>query len=290
MHRDEVPVDAGLVGRLLRSQLPYLAGQALTPVASSSTDHAIFRLGDDLAVRMPRIAWAAGQAALERGWLPRLAASLPVALPEHVASGRPGESYPFDWSVVTWLPGRPAGPSDRSSEPLVDDLAQFVCALRALDAPGAPARAPHQRGGVLAEHDVAVRASVAELGRRIDGAATLRAWSESVAAGPASSQVLSHGDLLPGNLLLRDDRLSAVIDWGGLGAADPAVDLLPAWNVVDAPRRTRLRQALEADEETWTRGRGWALQQAVLALPYYWDTNPVMVAQASYALEQVLAG
>ncbi len=118
----------------------------------------------------------------------------------------------------------------------------------------------------------------------------LRVWDEAVEAGTPAAQVPSHGDLLPGNLLVERGRLVAVIDWGGFALADPPLDLLPAWNAFDAQRRVRLRDALEVDADTWARSRGWALQQAVLALPYYWDTNPGMVRQASYAVSQVLEG
>jgi aminoglycoside phosphotransferase (APT) family kinase protein len=127
------------------------------------------------------------------------------------------------------------------------------------------------------------------LGDRIDSTAAPRVWTEALEAAPPEERVPSHGDLLPGNLLLEHGRLTAVIDWGGLSRSDPAVDLLPAWNVFDRRRREQLRAALGVDVDTWARSRGWALQQAVLALPYYWDTNPAMVRQASYALSQLVA-
>ena len=146
-----------------------------------------------------------------------------------------------------------------------------------------------QRGGVLEAHDTAVREAIRELGDRIDAAAALHVWTEATRAGSPENRVPCHGDLLPGNLLLEGGHLMAVIDWGGLAVADPAVDLLPAWNAFDRRRRERLAAALGVDEDTWARGRGWALQQAVLALPYYWDTNPGMVRQASYAVSQLLA-
>ena len=289
MHADEVATDADLVRRLLRAQFPDWAELPITPVASSGTDHAIYRLGERLAVRMPRIGWATGQAAVEREWLPQLADHLPVQVPEHLGSGTPAHGYPFEWSVVTWLPGRHADEGDRGSDALVDDLVRFVAALRAAyDDNGLAVRRPEQRGGALAAHDAGVRKAVTELGDRIDAAAALRVWTEALDAAPPEKAVVSHGDLLPGNLLLERGRLTAVIDWGGLSRSDPAIDLLPAWNVFDASRRQRLRVGLGVDDDTWARSRGWALQQAVLALPYYWDTNPAMVRQASYAFGQVV--
>ncbi len=287
MHADEVATDADLVRRLLRDQFPEWADLPITRVASSGTDHAIYRLGEDLAVRLPRIAWATGQAAIERTWLPLLARHLPVLVPEHLGAGTPAHGYPFEWSVVTWLPGRPVDVGEGASDALVDGLADLVHSLRELDGVGLPEKTPQQRGGALGAHDAAVRAAVAELGDRIDATAARRVWAEALEAATPKDGVTAHGDLLPGNLLLDAGCLAAVIDWGGLAVADPAIDLLPAWNALDASRRERLRGALGVDDDTWARGRGWALQQAVLALPYYWDTNPGMVRQASYAVSQL---
>jgi len=170
------------------------------------------------------------------------------------------------------------------------DLAAFVRALRRVDTTGAPARLPRSRGGPLAEGDEQARRSVAELGDRIDADSTLRSWEESLRASVWDGQeVWVHGDLLPGNLLVVDGRLSAVIDFGGLNVGDPACDLQPAWNVFAGGSRARFRAELEVDDASWLRGRGWALYQAASALAYYWDTNPGMISQATYALGQVLA-
>src|SRR6266508_5580920 len=166
----------------------------------------------------------------------------------------------------------------------------FVNALRQVDATDAHPRPPGGRGAPLAELDEQVRQSIAELGDRIDGDAALRSWEESLDASRwEGEEVWVHGDLLPGNLLVLDGRLSAVIDFGGLNVGDPACDLQPAWNVFAGDSRTRYRAELEADDASWSRGRGWALYQAVSALPYYWHTKPGMIRQASHALTQVLA-
>ena len=291
MHADEIKTDVALVRRLLAGQFPHWADLGIDPVASYGTDHDIYRLGDHLAARLPRIEWATKQAAKEAEWLPKLAPHLPLALPVQLAMGHPAEGYPFDWSVNTWLPGENANGTIDDLDQAAVDLAAFVHALRQVDATGAYPRPPHGRGGPLAEGDEQVRRSIAQLGNRIDGAATLRSWEESLNA-PAwdGEEVWVHGDLLPGNLLVVDGRLSAVIDFGGLNVGDPACDLQPAWNVFVGESRTRFRAELEVDDASWLRGRGWALCQAVSALPYYWDTNPGIIRQASHALAQVLAG
>ena len=282
MHADEIETDVALVRRLLAEQFPQWADLPIEPVASYGTDHDIYRLGDHLCARLPRIGWATAQAAKEAAWLPKLAPHLPLALPVQLAMGHPAEGYPFDWSVYTWLPGENANGTLADRQQAAVDLAAFVRALRRIDTTGAHPRPPHGRGGPLAEGDEQVRRSILELGDRIDGAATLRSWEESLnAAAWDGPEVWVHGDLLPGNLLVVDGRLSAVIDWGGLNVGDPACDLQPAWNVFAGDSRLRFHAELEVDDASWLRGRGWALYQAVSALPYYWDTNPGMIRQAS---------
>jgi aminoglycoside phosphotransferase (APT) family kinase protein len=289
MHADEIETDVALVRRLLSGQFPQWADLRTELVDSYGTDHDIYRLGDHLAARLPRIGWAGGQAAKEAEWLSKLAPHLPLAIPTPLALGRPADGYPFAWSVCDWLPGENANGTIDDLEQAAADLAAFVRALRGIDTAGAPPRPPRARGAPLVELDDAVCLSIGQLGDRIDGPAALRSWKESIDAGPwAGPEVWVHGDLLPGNLLVVDGRLSAVIDFGGLGVGDPACDLQPAWNVFAGRSRQRFRAELDVDDASWLRGRGWALCQAVMALPYYWDTNPGMVRQASHALQQVL--
>ncbi|WP_405142619.1 aminoglycoside phosphotransferase family protein [Sphaerisporangium sp. NBC_01403] len=289
MHADEIETDAGLVRRLLAGQFPQWADLPVDPVESYGTDHDIYRLGDHLAARLPRIGWATAQAAKEAEWLPKLAPHLPLALPVQLAMGHPAEGYPFDWSVYEWLPGKNANGTIDDLDQAAVDLAAFVTALRQVDTAGAHPRPRGARGAPLAENDEHVRRSIAQLGDRIDGAAALRSWQESLDA-PAwdGPEVWVHGDLLPGNLLVVDGRLSAVIDFGGLNVGDPACDLQPAWNVFTGDSRERFRAELAVDDASWSRGRGWALCQAVAAMPYYWDTNPGIIRQASNALTQIL--
>jgi aminoglycoside phosphotransferase (APT) family kinase protein len=290
MHADEIETDVALVRRLLAGQFPQWADLRIDPVVSYGTDHDIYRLGADLAARLPRIGWATKQAAKEAEWLPKLAPHLPLALPVQMAIGHPAEGYPFDWSVYTWLPGENANGTIDDLDQAAIDLAAFVKALRQVDTTGAPQRPHGGRGGPLAEGDAQVRRSVEQLGNRIDDAVALRSWEESLDASAwDGEEVWVHGDLLPGNLLVVDGRLSAVIDFGGLNVGDPACDLQPAWNVFAGDSRRGFRAELEVDDSSWLRGRGWALYQAVSALPYYWDTNPGMIRQASHALAQVLA-
>ena len=290
MHADEVETDVVLVRRLLAGQFPQWANLPIKLVDSYGTDHDIYRLGEDLSARLPRIGWATQQAAREAEWLPLLAPHLPLAIPVPVALGHPAEGYPHDWSVYSWLPGDNANGTIEDLDRAAVDLAGFITALRGLDTTGTHERAPLARGAPLVELDEFVRRSIVQLGQRIDGATVLRLWQESLDApvwdGP---ELWLHGDLLAGNLLVVDGRLSAVIDFGGLNVGDPACDLQPAWNVFEGASRALFLAELDVDDASWLRGRGWTIYQAVTGLAYYWNTNQGMIRQASHALAQVLA-
>lgn len=293
MHDDEVETDVELVGRLLAAQFPAWAALPLTPVPSAGTDNALYRLGEDLAVRLPRIHWATGQVEKEQMWLPRLAPHLPLAVPIPLAMGWPGEGYPWHWSVYRWLDGETV-----TRERLPDlgqaamDLTHFVSALHRIDPAGGPP--PDQfnafRGVPLATRDARTRAAIASLHGEIDADLATAAWDAALAAPAwAGPPVWIHGDLAPGNLLGIQGRLSAVIDFGCLGVGDPACDLIVAWNLLTAETRTIFRVALGVDDATWTRGRGWALSIGLIALPYYRGTNPVLAASSRHTISEVLA-
>lgn len=282
MHENELPTDAALVRRLLAAQFPEWADLPVEPVPSSGTVNALYRLGDEMVVRLPRMEWGAGGLAKDREWLPRLAPLLPVSIPVPLAHGTPAEKLPWEWGIYPWLEGEHP---DRDAD--AESLAAFVSALHAVRLDGGP---PARRGRSLAEvQDEDARAALRELDRSIDVAAATAAWEESLQApfwdGPP---VWVHGDLLPGNLLIRDGRLTGVIDWGGVGVGDPACDLVAAWGALSAGSREVFRRALDVDDATWARGRGWALSIGLIALPYYVDTNPVFAETARVLIREVL--
>ncbi|MBB4904553.1 aminoglycoside phosphotransferase family protein [Actinophytocola algeriensis] len=284
MHPDEAHIDTGLVRRLVAGQFPEWAALPVEPVPSSGTDNAMYRLGDDLSVRLPRIPGAADDVEREQRWLPRLAPHLPVTVPSLVTRGVPAEGYPHPWAVYRWLPG--ANPVTADDE-LAEELAAFVHALRKVPAADAPAAS---RGVPLAARDAETRAALARSADLVDTAALTRIWDEALRLpardGPPT---WLHGDLTPGNVLVRDGRLSAVIDWSCAGVGDPTVDLEVAWNLLPAPAREVYRAALAADEVTWLRGRAWALSIAIIQLPYYLETNPALAANSRHVLAAVLA-
>lgn len=292
MHAGEVHTDEALVKRLLAAQFPQWADLPILRVRSAGTDNALYRLGDDRVVRLPRIDWAIGQIEKERQWLPKLAPFLPFAIPVPLVKGKPGEGYPWEWAVYQWLEGESAsldGISDLSQ--MAVDMADFINALQRIDTANAPLAVEHDlRGAPLSTRDEDTREAIDALKDKIDSKLALMIWEEALQAPQWDKEpVWFHGDLLPGNLLVKEGRLHAVIDFSGLGAGDPACDLMLAWGLFSGESRTVFRNAIGVDAATWSRGRGHALSQALIFIPYYWDTNPIGVANAMRTVSEILA-
>ena len=294
MHPDQLDVDAPLVRRLLAAQFPQWAELPLEPVEPAGTDNAIYRLGEDLVVRLPSTPRTEATLEKERTWLPKLAPHLPLAVPVPVAEGAPTDGYPCTWSVYQWLEGENATVAPVADlEQAATDLAGFIAALQRIDAVGAPGPGEHNffRGEPLAERDAEVRRSLAALRDEVDVRAVTALWEAALAAPEwQRPPVWIHGDLDARNLLVERGRISAVIDFGSAGVGDPACDVMVAWKVLSADSRERFRGALSIDDATWERGRGWALSQGLGALAYYTpETNPVLVREARRWLPDVLA-
>ncbi|MER6761691.1 MULTISPECIES: aminoglycoside phosphotransferase family protein [Amycolatopsis] len=282
-----------LVRRLLAAQLPELAGLPLARLDPAGSDNVIYRLGTELSVRLPRGEWAAGQPEKEARCLPRLAPHLPLAIPEPIALGSPTEGYPWHWSVSRWLPG---SPPDIGGLPHPDqtaaELARFVAALHRIPADAALAPGPHNGfiGAPLARRDTETRVAIAETADVFDSSALTAIWDAALAAPPwPHPPVWVHGDLHPGNLLMADGRVSAVLDFGGLGVGDPACDALIAWTLLPASAREIFRAESGFDEDTWTRGRGYALCTGLNAYTAYAATNPRVAASTRHQITETVA-
>ena len=287
MHDGEVDIDAELVGQLVAAQFPDLSDLPISAVSSTGTVNAIYRIGDHLCARLPRVQEWAQDLDNELRWLPKLAPRLSLRVPEPVGKGHPASSYPFSWAIYGWIDGQPY------ADELVDDerhaardLAQFVVGLRRIDpVVGAP------RGGrkPLRELDAVTRAAIESARGVIDSDGATDAWQRALEA-PAwqGTPVWIHADLLRPNVLVQGGRLCAVIDFGGVGVGDPAADVIAAWSVFSQTGRGVFRGALDVDDGTWNRARGFALLQAAMIIPYYTETNPGFVALAKRTIEEVL--
>ncbi len=293
MHAEEVDTDASLVAQLLAAQFPHWANLPIERVLSTGTDNAIYRLGDDMCVRLPRIHWAVPQVDKEHEWLGKLAPHLPLAIPVPLAKGMPAQGYPWRWSVCPWLAGEVAT-IERIADPrqAATELAQFIEALDLVDPTGGPTPGPHNshRGVPLAMRDSATRTAIEKLDGIVDTEAATAAWEAALKTAPWDrAPVWIHGDLMPGNLLIDEGgRLSAVIDFGCLGVGDPACDLMAAWTLFSGESRKVFRAALSIDDATWARGRGWALSGALIYIPYYLNSNPAGVSTARHTINEVL--
>jgi len=295
MHPDQLTVPPATVRALVDAQFPVWRDLPIRRVAAHGTVNAIFRLGDRLAARFPLVRrdvddareWLAAEAAAARA----LAGRTRFRTPEPVALGEPGAGYPLPWSVQTWLPGTVATDEDPGeSVPFAHDLAEFIRGVRAMDT-GGRVFAGTGRGGDLRAHDAWLETCFQRSERLLDVPRLRRVWARmrQLPRGEAAD-VMNHGDLIPGNVLVSAGRLAGVLDVGGLGPADPALDLVAAWHLLEPGSRQALRDDLGSSELEWERGRAWAFVQAMGLVWYYVDSNPPMSRLGRRSLRRVLAG
>lgn len=291
MQAEELDIDVSLVGRLVATQFPQWADLPIKPVAVSGWDNRTFRLGEDMSVRLPSAEGYVLQVEKEHRWLPHLAPHLPLPIPAPLAQGVPGEGYPFVWSVYRWLEGETA-----TVERIADlrafatELADFLTTLQRVSPEGGPPPGPHSafRGGPLTTYDAETRHAIVSLEDVIDAAAATAVWEAALEATWNGESVWFHGDVAVGNLLVRDGRLAAVIDFGCSGVGDPACDLVIAWTFLSGESREAFRAGLPVDRATWARGRGWALWKGLITLAGFLNTDASKVGEARRVVGEVL--
>lgn len=258
-------IDAALVRRLLAEQHPQWADLSVAPVPHDGHDNRTYRLGDELTVRLPTDDAYVPSVGKEHRWLPLLAPHLPVEVPEPVALGEPSAAFPRPWSVRRWIPGETLDRAAVDHGPLARDLADALVALQSVGAAEGPGAGPEtfHRGGTLMAYDAEVREAAILLGVVADPVR-----ESALASRWARPPVWFHGDVAVGNLLVRDGRLCAFIDFGTFGTGDPACDLVVAWTLLDDGPRATFRERVGLDEDTWARARGWALWKALVTLAH----------------------
>lgn len=288
MHENEFEVDEDLVRALLKSQCPHWANLSLKAVLSSGTDNALFRLGTDYVVRLPRIDWAAESIDKEYEWVPKISQFLKIPISKPLFKGNPNKHYPWPWIVAKWNEGgNPKFEQKNEYELLAKDMAYFLNELHEIKLANGPSS---RRGTPLKKLDVDTRKAIDELAGEIDIQSVTALWDQlSSAPSWNKNLVWIHGDFLPGNILVQNNRLSAVIDFSDVGIGDPACDLIIAWSLFGSHSRKIFRESLKnIDEDMWARGRGWALSIALIMLPYYKNSNPVLTSLARRMIENVL--
>jgi aminoglycoside phosphotransferase (APT) family kinase protein len=292
MHADQLTVSRAAVRALVDEQFPEWARLPIRAVASEGTVNAIFRIGDRFAARFPlrgddadttrRMLVSEADAARE------LAGSTPFQVPAPVALGRPGPGYRLPWSVQTWLPGTTATEDDPgSSAGFAHDLAELIADVRGIDTRGRTFSG-HGRGGDLQSQDAWLETCFRHSQHLLDVPRLRRLWSGLRELPHDAPDVMNHGDLIPGNVLVSGGRLVGVLDVGGLAPADPALDLVGAWHLLDARTRPLLRDDLGCDDLEWERGKAWAFAQAMGLVWYYADSNPSMSRLGRRTLDRLL--
>lgn len=304
MHDDQLNVSLPTIELLVREQFPELTGP-IRLLPGSGTVNAIARVGDGVTARFPLRLEPADEVQsfleAEQAALAELAEVSPFPTPRPRGIGRPGHGYPLPWSLQGWLEGEDGWRADdlgwgTSSKPMAEDLPRLILALRAADTRGRVFTGTG-RGGHLRDHEAWMQVCLTETAALVDAAtlADLRRLWEQFRELPRSSSpdVMSHQDLIPGNILvgLREGhpRLVGVLDGGGFGPTDPALDLVSAWHLLESGPRQRLREALGCEDLEWERGRGWAFQQAMGLYWYYRTSNPPMSLLGERTLRRLLA-
>ena len=291
MHPDQLAVSLPMVRRLVDEQFPDWRALPVVHVDRAGTVNAIYRIGDRLAARFPLRdddpasvrRWLESEAAAAR----ELSGRTRFPTPEPVALGEPGVGYPLPWSVQTWLPGVPATDEDPGgSVAFARDLAELIRDLRAVDSRGRTFKGTN-RGGDLGAHDAWMDECFDRSSELLDVPELRRLWSVLRELPRAAPDVMTHGDLIPGNVLVQDGRLAGLIDVGGFGPADPALDLVAGWHLLDAAPRRVLREHLAIDDLEWERGRAWAFEQAMGLVWYYATSNPTMSALGRRTLQRI---
>jgi len=292
MPADRMNIDVPLVRRLVAAQFPHWADLPVRPVERGGWDNRTFHLGDAMTVRLPCARGYVPQVEKEQRWLPQLARHLPLPIPVPLAKGAPGEGYPWPWSIYRWIEGEAAARARIDSLPrFASDLARFLVALYGIDADGGPPAGPDNfhRGGSLGVYGGETRQALKILDGRIDTRTATEIWETALATAWRQRPVWVHGDIAAGNLLVKDGRLSAVIDFGSSGVGDPACDLAIAWTLFDRESREAFRAALPFDDATWARGRGWTLWKALIVMAGLAGTDPAQATESQRVLDAVLA-
>ena len=285
-------IDAALVRRLIATQFPQWADLPVKPVEAGGWDNRTFHLGAHMTVRLPSAAAYAPQVEKEHRWLPKLAPLLPLPIPIPLAQGTPAKGYPFSWSVYRWLDGETATAGRIPDlHRFATTLAEFLSVLYRIDPAGGPPPGPHNffRGGPLTVYDGETRQAIAALEGKIDTDAASAVWEAALTAAWHGPPVWFHGDIAAGNLLVKNGRLSAVIDFGTSGVGDSSCDLTVAWTLFEGRSREAFRAALELDDATWARGRGWALWKGLITLAEHMNTSPLEAGKARRVIDEVLA-
>jgi aminoglycoside phosphotransferase (APT) family kinase protein len=286
-------IDVVLVSKLIASQFPEWANLPITAVAESGWDNRTFHLGNEMSVRLPSGEEYERQVEKEQKWLPKIAPHLPLPIPAPIAMGMPSEIYPWNWSIYKWLDGVSANQLELTEDDLVTiaaQLAQFLIAFHKFDADGAPAPGLHNwwRAAHTSVYDADTRMLMETLKDFVDVDKAKSLWESALNSKWNKDPVWVHGDVASGNLLVKNNRLAAVIDFGCMGIGDPACDLTIAWTFFKGESRKIFKANMHLDEETWARARGWAMWKALFEISQLKDKSGAALVKQQQIIDAVI--
>ncbi|MED5017767.1 aminoglycoside phosphotransferase family protein [Paenibacillus chibensis] len=283
-------IDVTVVKRLIQEQFPDWSELEIKPVTNGGNDNRTFHLGNDMSVRLPSGEAYVPQVEKELKWLPILSKELSLPISTPLARGNPSKEYPFPWTVNKWIDGETLQLQNiHDLSQFAKDLGTFLNELQAIDTRGGPIAGKHNfyRGGNLAVYDPETRDAIKQNKDTLNGSLLNEIWELALNSTWVANPVWVHGDMAPGNILVKDGRLSAVIDFGILGVGDPSCDAAMAWTFFDAPSRKVFRNTLQMDEDTWNRARGWALWKALIT--YHSNrSSDKAIAEESYRIMKTI--
>jgi len=285
-------ITVDLVSRLIAAQFPQWADLPVRPVDEDGWDNATFRLGETMSVRLPSAEHYVEAVEKEHRWLPVLARELPLPIPVPLGMGKPGSDYPMPWSVYQWIDGDPVTDDNAADMcQFAADLADFLAALYRIDPADGPLPGQHNwfRGGPLDVYDDETQEELVALNGHIDTNLAAEIWQAALASTFDGPPVWFHGDAQPGNLLIENGRLSAVIDFGTCGIGDPSCDTTIAWTFLSGESSKIFKERLPVDSATWVRGRGWAVWKAMKVLVMELADDPEGAAFTKRVIEKIMA-
>ncbi|MEW9502886.1 aminoglycoside phosphotransferase family protein [Jeotgalibacillus marinus] len=283
-------INVDLVVRLINGQFPEWSDLEIRPVKFSGNDNRTFHLGEHMSVRLPSAASYVPQVEKEQIWLPILNKELSLPISTPLAKGNPSEEYPWPWSINKWLEGETLSQKNLNDlHQFARDLGTFLIELQSIDASGGPLAGKHNfyRGGSIAVYDEESRDAIENNKDTFNEHLLKEIWELALDSKWDSEPVWVHGDIAPGNILVKDGRLCAVIDFGILGVGDPACDATMAWTFFDKNSRKIFKNVLNMKEETWNRARGWALWKALITYNGYKNSNKA-IAEESYNVINII--
>lgn len=286
-----IVIDEILVKKLIKSQFPQWSNLEIKPVLQMGHDNRTFHLGDTMSVRLPSDECYAFQSEKEQFWLPRFLAHLPLEIPHIIKSGNISDTFPYPWSVCSWIEGETVNRSTVSDMvQLAKDLANFLVTFESLDCRNGPVAGKHNffRGGDLSVYDKETKDVLSNLPEDFDEQIIKEIWKIALESKWSKEPVWVHGDITPTNMLVKNGKLTAIIDFGILGIGDPACDLAMYWTYFEGDSKSIFKQAMNLDEDTWNRARGWVLWKSLLTFDEYINKDKVKANEAKRIINNIV--